>query len=312
MSCVYFILLQVPDNCATNPDGTKYGDYAIDETMWEIIREIAGVLWPVAQIVTQLQGQEYVTISLVLPLLGHLVSVLEASEPVHYQDERADTSLVHVDACKLEACVALAREALREAIVKRFFVDVEESDMEDIGIATFLDPRFKLLDFTFPDHHLVNATGFRQKTMSAVRHVWSRDWKQADDDEVEEVKESPLKKHATGRLMMKATSGLHAILSGRKSTDCDDIPEVLLQDELDNYGDILQVANKDIDPLSWWSMHAVQFPTLSKMARQFLAQPATSAACERVFNRAGRMHDDFKKGSSESTLNHALMVSINP
>jgi hypothetical protein len=28
----------------------------------------------------------------------------------------------------------------------------------------------------------------------------------------------------------------------------------------------------------------------------------TSAACERVFNRAGRMHDDFKKGSSESTL----------
>ena len=112
--------------------------------------------------------------------------------------------------------------------------------------------------------------------------------------------------------MMKATSGLHAILSGRKSTDCDDIPEVLLQDELDNYGDISQVANKDIDPLSWWSMHAVQFPTLSKMARQFLAQPATSAACERVFNRAGRMHDDFKKGSSESTLNHALMVSINP
>ena len=62
---------------------------------------------------------------------------------------------MHVDACKLEACVALAREALREAIVKRFFVDVEESDMEDIGIATFLDPRFKLLDFTFPDHHLV-------------------------------------------------------------------------------------------------------------------------------------------------------------
>jgi hypothetical protein len=65
-----------------------------------------------------------------------------------------------------------------------------------------LDPRFKLLDFIFPDHHLVNATGFRQKIMSVVRHVWSRDLKQADDDEVEEVeevKESPLKKLATRR-----------------------------------------------------------------------------------------------------------------
>jgi hypothetical protein len=43
---------------------------------------------------------------------------------------------------KLEDCVATAREAMREAIVKRFFVDVEDWDMEDIGIATFLDPRF--------------------------------------------------------------------------------------------------------------------------------------------------------------------------
>jgi hypothetical protein len=81
----------------------------------------------------------------VLPVLGHIVSVLEAYEPVWYQDERADTSLVNVDALELEACVAIAREAMREAIVKRFFIVIEESDMEDIGIATFLDPRFKLL-----------------------------------------------------------------------------------------------------------------------------------------------------------------------
>ena len=155
------------------------------------------MLWPVAQIVTQLQGHEYVTISLVLPLLGHLVSVLEASEPVQYQDERADTTLVDVDALKLESCVAIAREAMREAIVKRFFVDVEDSDMEDIGIATFLDPRFKLLDFNFPDHDLFNVTKFRQEILSAVRLVWNRDWKMIDNDEVEEVVEPPLKKLAS-------------------------------------------------------------------------------------------------------------------
>ena len=266
----------------------------------------------VAQIVTQLQGQEYVTISLVLPLLGHLVSVLESSEPVQYQDERADTTLVDVDALKLESCVAIAREAMREAIVKRFFVDVEDSDMEDIGIATFLDPRFKLLDFNFPDHDLFNVTKFRQEILSAVRLVWNRDWKMIDNDEVEEVVEPPLKKLASGSLLMKSTASLHAILSGRKPTDNVTVPEVELRDELDEYNDIPQVANKDIDPLCWWRKHSIQFPRLGQMARQFLAQPATSAACERVFNRAGRMHDDFKKGSSESTLNHALMVSMNP
>jgi hypothetical protein len=85
-----------------------------------------------------------------------------------------------------------------------------------------------------------------------------------------------------------------------------------MRDELDEYCDIPLVANKDIDPLWWWSKHAIQFPRLGQMARQFLAQPATSATCERVFNRSRRMHDAFKKGSSESTLNHALMVSMNP
>jgi hypothetical protein len=95
--------------------------------------------------------------------------------------------------------------------------------------------------------------------------------------------------------MMKSTVSLHTILSGRKPTNIVIVPEVELRDELDEYNDIPQVANKDIDPLSWWTKHAIQFPRLGQMARQFLAQPATSAACERVFNRAGRMQDHFKK-----------------
>jgi hypothetical protein len=57
--------------------------------------------------------------------------------------------------------------------------------------------------------------------------------------------------------MMKATSCVHGILSVRKSIDFDAIHEVQLRDELDEYRDIPQVTNKDIDPLSWWSMHAV-------------------------------------------------------
>jgi hypothetical protein len=225
---------QVPDNGQSNPNGTKYGDYAIDETGWEIIREMAGVLWHVDQIVTQLQGHEYVTISLVSPLLGHVVSVLEALELVRYQDERADTSLVDVDVLKLEECIAIAREAMREAILKRFFVDIEDSDKEDIGIANFLDPRFKLLDFNFPDHDLFNATKFNQEVMSAIRLVWKRDWKVIDNEEVEKVAEPPLKKLASWSLLMKSTASLHAIMSGRKPTDNVNVHEVELRDELED------------------------------------------------------------------------------
>ena len=43
------------------------------------------------------------------------------------------------------------------------------------------------------------------------------------------------------------------------------------------------------DPLAWWSVNEHKFPTLAKLARAFLAIPATSAASERVWSRASQV-----------------------
>jgi hAT family C-terminal dimerisation region len=43
------------------------------------------------------------------------------------------------------------------------------------------------------------------------------------------------------------------------------------------------------NPLQWWMEREAQFPILSKLARQVLAIPATSAASERVFSQAGQI-----------------------
>ena len=47
------------------------------------------------------------------------------------------------------------------------------------------------------------------------------------------------------------------------------------------------------------------------MARQFLAAPASSAAAERLFSAAGKMHDDLKKSTTEDTLEDMLIVAKN-
>ncbi len=79
----------------------------------------------------------------------------------------------------------------------------------------------------------------------------------------------------------------------------------------------------DLDLLAWWKARGHNLPvdlasgrpeglpTLAKMARQHLCRTALSAGVERMFSKAGRLHDDFKALQSDDTLEHALLAAAN-
>ena len=54
-----------------------------------------------------------------------------------------------------------------------------------------------------------------------------------------------------------------------------------------------------------------RFPKLAKLAKQYLAAPASTAGVERVFSAAGRMHSDLRKSMKDSTLEHSLFARFN-
>ena len=63
--------------------------------------------------------------------------------------------------------------------------------------------------------------------------------------------------------------------------------------------------------LDWWKEKEKIWPKLAKMAKQYLAQPASSAGPERVFSAAGKMHGDLQKANKDSTLEHSLFAMQN-
>ena len=104
-----------------------------------------------------------------------------------------------------------------------------------------------------------------------------------------------------------------------KQNEVPDEPQttpVTIYDDVNMYLRMPQIpfqdlAGNDQDILKWWRDHSSQFPNLAKMARQFLAAPASFASAERLFSSAGKMHDDLKKSTSEETMESSLIVNMN-
>ena len=57
-------------------------------------------------------------------------------------------------------------------------------------------------------------------------------------------------------------------------------------EELRDYAQVPQIPTME-NPLAWWSRNEQRFPRLSKLAKSYLAVPATSTPSERVFSLAG-------------------------
>ena len=126
-----------------------------------------------------------------------------------------------------------------------------------------------------------------------------------DDSGVEEVPKKPLPAKA-----MNAKWDLEDFL-GEPSQANQTSTTVTNVCEFESYLALPRELDKNLDILDWWRKHAMQFPRLSIMARQYLGAPATSASAERTFSKAGRLHDDFKKRTSENTMEDTLIVSVN-
>ena len=126
------------------------------------------------------------------------------------------------------------------------------------------------------------------------------------------------------KMPKKATSGFSAFsaivnldFGGRdpQEPEEEEEVEVVKLSEVDKYLQLpaLPTTRNGVDtcPLEWWRLHEFELPHLAKMARQFLAMPASSAGVERLFTAAGTMHDDFRKSTKEDTLAMQLEVKIN-
>jgi hypothetical protein len=234
------------------------------------------------------------------------------------------------------------RKALYEDVKRRFVDNERDGHLEDLLVSTILDPRFKLMNFEGVCYRLVLLQGStysclistlvsgctHDMKMNAERWLkdnYNADWapKSPQNGYNASTKKAAFQQRPKPAKPNVGLAAFSALVAGVESSEEeegeeDEIfeePEFALHTEVDAYLQLpalpFQRRGTDTNPLDWWSVNGPNMPHLCKMARQFLAMPASSAGPERVFSSAGKMHDDKKKRLSEDVLCMMLDVKMN-
>ena len=171
-------------------------------------------------------------------------------------------------------------------------------------IATILDPRFKLVFCPAVMKTIVKAQ-LLDELYKLVPQVSSSDSK-SDHEPSAAVHSSVASKSASSTTLAEvdATGDVWSLVfqsfaqtaqreneTKSKAAGSKEDEFVAMTKQLDEYLG-LPLQNRLANPLRWWKDHAERFPYLAKLARKYLATPASSVYSERLFSEYGNIFEE--------------------
>ncbi|XP_053510051.1 zinc finger BED domain-containing protein 4-like [Ictalurus furcatus] len=235
----------------------KHNIAMLTSAEYDRLAKLETVLEPCRYITELLGGEKYVSCSVVLPALHHLLRPMEVSD---------------VD----PAYISRFKAAFTKDLNRR----KENSNLWWLKVATALDPRFK------------NLRCFPRAEREELSEML-KDREPAPQTSGEKVESEPPKKKMALLLMGSESLSDEEVLATDKS--------------LERYK-AESCVSIETCPLQWWSSQAGTYGKLAHIAKRYLATPASTVPCERLFSLAG--HIVQKKRSALSSENVNKLVCL--
>ncbi len=298
----YLALMEAENNLNCN----------LTPSQWNIIADTCVILEPFMVAQKFLEGENYVTISMI-PYMIHKI-------------RQGLQELLIVDT------TAQVRNLVRRMLTA-FETQWGSGDPGTIGtehlsngprqrpkgiplaalMASYLDPRFKIL----PGLAQADKTYVIDKVTDVVVDIALQEAEPPDlDVDHEQAPRRRQQRNNNFDIFDELTDLINTQTNNNNNNDDDDeinTPEWRATAELGLYHNEPHLPIKKDDssfnnPLDWWRIKAQQFPLISKLALRLLAIPATSAPSERVFSAAGLTIANDRSSLDPTTANELVFL----
>ena len=254
---------------------------------WKVMEQIDDILEPFKAAIKELEGEKYPT----LPMVTMHVFTLQ-----EFIQNRLDSLNANSEwSTRIRSFLRLLKTGIDTIVA---------GVPEEAYIASLLDPRF--LDTFIP---VAQREGWWRRLDELIeeRNIDQGDPIVPDPPEAGNPAPVPQPPRAGTRSQPTvATPKLsYADLMSRKFS-----AKGISQAEKTPYRNLTPVGRK-LDPLKWWKLNETTYKAHSILARRYLAIPASSAPCERVFSTAGRVIEKRRASLKPDTAKAIVFLHEN-
>jgi len=234
-----------------------------------------------------LSSESHVTISSIKPILANLLSNTLLAK-------NTDSSIL-----------ADLKSLIKQDLELRF--SSYQNFENELNLSSFLDPRFKNLNFL--------SELQKSQVISFTEQEYKSEFEASPPQEQFHLNEPFKKLKISGK---SSKSKVAQLVYGNEYANQEIDEEIKeIPSWKTHYNAALKkYLNENLllitgDPLLWWKEKENEYPVLSRIARKFLGITATSAPSERIFSKAGFIMNERRLAMKDELLDELIFLSHN-
>lgn len=255
------------------------GPTFLSATEWEILGDWVPILKPIEKMTIELSGEQYPTMSMIIPLvrgLQHALKNIPAITPS-----------------------GLTLKSLLMQNISNRLAILESNSI--CGKATFLDPRFKKAGFGFADNADTIQEGIERElaSMSNTEVIIEKPSTVTEaisnNSSEKSIKEFDIWTHFDEKVSQIKTVTTPATIA-----------KLAVRQYLE-----LPLIGRSEDPMLFWNRHQISMPEIYELYKKYSSVPATSVPSERLFSKSGEITNDRRNRTSPKNLDAILFLNSN-